>query len=607
MEEFNLDRQNLSNIVALHLFVFLLALSFALASHTESEEQENVRHSLRLRTLVERTHATEQSTPKRRGDDEIAERQFQYCGPNEVLGRFGRCERALVTKNVYAFTAPRYRRPILRPHIPQPKVELNIVFVKTAANEVPPLPVVVPPAQQKTVVYLLSKRPHFNQQVIEVPSAGPTEPEVFFVDYGSGENPRLPGGIDLRTALSQAPLEGQIVSSPPVPQAQQSAFRNQLEQNSFEDNDFQNNFLGQSSISQGVLSQSQRPSSRFVPQSTDQQQSSGEVNHALTNFNQFLSLPSVKVTLPSSNKFQSPSSSQHLSPLSNQFQSQSANQFQRLPSNLYQSPLSNQNQSPARDSFESVDFQQQIPYANHLFESPSNNQFDSESVQSSSSRLTSDKNFKNTHDSLELRSSRSNEFESNKQINLAKNTHIDNSNEFSQNSPANQYQTPSRASSISSSSSSSSFRPVPSRQYQSSSNNLIQDSPSSVQLLQPSQFGQVNDNSDERASVKKKISSLPSGFVPALQNQSIPTKTFPSTARFQPSQSLPNGKFESLGGDAFTPIPGRQYILPPNNFQNLSPHDQRTAAANQYKSSLVVQKLEPEQWEDVPTSDSSKN
>ena len=41
------------------------------------------------------------------------------------------------------------------------------------------------------------------------------EPEVFFVNYKDGENPTLPGGIDLQTALTQAATgEGGDISLP---------------------------------------------------------------------------------------------------------------------------------------------------------------------------------------------------------------------------------------------------------------------------------------------------------------------------------------------------------------------------------------------------------
>jgi hypothetical protein len=90
-------------------------------------------------------------------------------------------------------------------------VHYNFVFVRTPEQGLGPKPIIAPPPQQKTLVYLLSKRPDAQaQQVIEVP-ANPTQPEVYFVNYNEGENAKLPGGIDLHTALSQSAQQGQII------------------------------------------------------------------------------------------------------------------------------------------------------------------------------------------------------------------------------------------------------------------------------------------------------------------------------------------------------------------------------------------------------------
>ena len=88
---------------------------------------------------------------------------------------------------------------------------MNYVFVRTASALNGARPIVVPPPQQKTLVYLLNKRAEVQgQQVIEVPGT-PTQPEVYFVNYNDGDNPSLPGGIDLNTALSQSAIGGQVI------------------------------------------------------------------------------------------------------------------------------------------------------------------------------------------------------------------------------------------------------------------------------------------------------------------------------------------------------------------------------------------------------------
>ena len=62
------------------------------------------------------------------------------------------------------------------------------------------------------MVYVLNKKTK-NQElgIVESPSHLPLQPEVFFVNYEDGENPKLPGGIDLRTALEEMVLEGTVI------------------------------------------------------------------------------------------------------------------------------------------------------------------------------------------------------------------------------------------------------------------------------------------------------------------------------------------------------------------------------------------------------------
>jgi len=137
------------------------------------------------------------------------------CGPGEVARGDGSCARPLVTRNLYLYNAPEQRAVVTGPtNYPVPKVHYNFVFVRTADQGHGVRPVIAPAPQQKTLVYLLSKRPSAQQQeVIEVEST-PTQPEVFFVQYSDGENAQLPGGIDLQTALSQAAHQGQVIANP---------------------------------------------------------------------------------------------------------------------------------------------------------------------------------------------------------------------------------------------------------------------------------------------------------------------------------------------------------------------------------------------------------
>lgn len=136
------------------------------------------------------------------------------CGGGLVRKADGRCVKPIVSRNIFLYNAPRPKVSFGPPPvIPDPKIHYNFVFVRSQDTIVGPKPVVVPPPQQKTLVYVLSKRPEaIGQQLIEVPGQV-EEPEVFFVNYNEGENPVLPGGIDLQTALSQSAGAGRVIDA----------------------------------------------------------------------------------------------------------------------------------------------------------------------------------------------------------------------------------------------------------------------------------------------------------------------------------------------------------------------------------------------------------
>jgi len=118
-----------------------------------------------------------------------------------------------VTRNVYLYAAPQQAPAQVNPaSIPARKVHYNFVFVRTANGAGGARPIVAPAPEQKTLVYVLSRRPSAqNQQVIEVPH-NPTQPEVFFVNYDNeGDNTQLPGGVTLQQALSQSAQQGQVI------------------------------------------------------------------------------------------------------------------------------------------------------------------------------------------------------------------------------------------------------------------------------------------------------------------------------------------------------------------------------------------------------------
>ncbi|XP_042885043.1 uncharacterized protein LOC122261446 [Penaeus japonicus] len=102
----------------------------------------------------------------------------------------------------------RWDRRVHPPSVPPPKVEHNILFVRVPEAAPAPDPIVVPPPRQNNVVYVLNKQEEQAQQVIEVTPHPAADPEIYFVNYQEGENPTLPLGVDLETALSVASAAG---------------------------------------------------------------------------------------------------------------------------------------------------------------------------------------------------------------------------------------------------------------------------------------------------------------------------------------------------------------------------------------------------------------
>ncbi|XP_066973321.1 uncharacterized protein [Macrobrachium rosenbergii] len=137
------------------------------------------------------------------------------CPEGQIKHFDGRCVTPEVTRKVFVYAAPeRSRQADFAPvDVPLPRVEHNIVFIRTEELEKANDPIIVPPPLRKDIIYVLNKESEFaGQRVIEITTAKPAKPEVFFVNYADGETPTLPDGTDFETALSSAiHSEGQVI------------------------------------------------------------------------------------------------------------------------------------------------------------------------------------------------------------------------------------------------------------------------------------------------------------------------------------------------------------------------------------------------------------
>jgi len=133
------------------------------------------------------------------------------CNGDEVRNVLGACVLPEISRNIFVYAAPKViPSPTPRPILPKPEVHYDFVFVKTADQDKQNDPILVPPPQQKTLVYVLSKKQEQDgESIIQAPFTPAARPEVFYVNYGEGDNPQLPGGVDLETALSSGATQGQ--------------------------------------------------------------------------------------------------------------------------------------------------------------------------------------------------------------------------------------------------------------------------------------------------------------------------------------------------------------------------------------------------------------
>ncbi|XP_042219332.1 uncharacterized protein LOC121864309 [Homarus americanus] len=137
------------------------------------------------------------------------------CGSGQVRHVDGSCVTPQVNRNVYHFRIPLASSIVdPRPVLPPPIIENNIFFIHLPVGLLNRKPIVVPPPQQRNVVYVLNKQPNQEHTVVHAPGPEQPAPEVYFVNYAEGENPTLPRGGKLQSALSiAAERDGEVVNS----------------------------------------------------------------------------------------------------------------------------------------------------------------------------------------------------------------------------------------------------------------------------------------------------------------------------------------------------------------------------------------------------------
>lgn len=112
--------------------------------------------------------------------------------PSGPVDSYGPPQRpSVIHKHVYVHVpppeAPEYKPPKYLPPAAAPQKHYKIVFIKAPTPPTPTAPVipVVPQDEQKTLIYVLVKKPEEAPDVV-VPTPAPTQPskpEVYFIRY----------------------------------------------------------------------------------------------------------------------------------------------------------------------------------------------------------------------------------------------------------------------------------------------------------------------------------------------------------------------------------------------------------------------------------------
>lgn len=134
--------------------------------------------SVSVTTKFQSTEDTPTNAPESDGSG------YEYLPPSETESN-----EIVVNKNVYFYKAPRdfevtpTRKPI---KLPKPEKNYKIIFIKAPHIAVPPPIIqVAPQNDEKTLVYVLSKKPEEQPDTVITPAPKEaSKPEVYFVKYG---------------------------------------------------------------------------------------------------------------------------------------------------------------------------------------------------------------------------------------------------------------------------------------------------------------------------------------------------------------------------------------------------------------------------------------
>ncbi|XP_064090463.1 uncharacterized protein LOC135204266 isoform X2 [Macrobrachium nipponense] len=140
----------------------------------------------------------------------------QGCPGNQIRHVDGQCVIPEISRRLFVIDVPKLETGVpSKQEVPSPKVEENILFIRTPEAFSGPGPIIAPPPQRRDTIFILRESPQGqDRRIIEVDTPPPQRPNVYFLNYDAGQRPTLPDGIDLETALQSAVrIEGKVIAA----------------------------------------------------------------------------------------------------------------------------------------------------------------------------------------------------------------------------------------------------------------------------------------------------------------------------------------------------------------------------------------------------------
>lgn len=154
-------------------------------SHATAYQQQYAQTNLNQYSTGQTASVYNTAQTQASSQAQVQQRHYNQPSPQQL--------QPIVTKHFYVHAAPEDPEENEGPRyvqIGRPRKNYKVIFIKAptygSSSQIIP---VLPPTEDKTIVYVLSKKPTFNQniQLPEPPVTEPSKPDVFFIKYKTAE------------------------------------------------------------------------------------------------------------------------------------------------------------------------------------------------------------------------------------------------------------------------------------------------------------------------------------------------------------------------------------------------------------------------------------